>query len=134
MKKLFTFPNNKEMFIDLLTSTNMDCAITDEHELLIWEPCGDTPWACAHQPKPKMIEEFQIALGFDVMILKEFMAKHYPEVDVDVEFETHRRGVFSRFQEFDEYAYFEFQEYKKKITFDALQENLEYMGYALNFE
>lgn len=134
MKKINTFTKDKTMFINLLTSTNMDCAITDEYELLIWDTRGDKPWECAHDSKPKLITEFSLAFGPDVVILNEFMAEHYPKIDVDVEFETHRPGVFMRFQEFDEDAYYEFQEYQKQITFESLQEQLNDMGYTLDFE
>lgn len=134
MKNLYTFTNEKEMFVNVLSNSIMNCAITDENEFLFWDPSGDSPWACVHQPKPKLVDEFHVGLGGDVVILKKFMAKYYPQIDVDIEFETHRPGVFRRFQEFDEDAYYEFQAYEKEQLFDCLQDELNERGYVLNFE
>ena len=134
MVSLHTFTKSQDTFISLLTNSNMDCAITADHELLIWDTTSDKPWDCAHETKPKMIKEFPISLGFSVVTLKAFMAEHYPDVDVDVEFETHRPGVFGRFRAFNESAYFDFQEYQKTLVFESLMVELEGLGYRLTFE
>lgn len=131
---LYTFTNNKETFIDLLTSSSMDCAITNERELLIWDTTDDTPWDCAHEQKPKITEAFSITLGFDVVTLKKFMDERYPDVDVDVEFETNSPGVFRRLREFSDDAGYEFKAYEQQKVFELLMTNLEEMGYRLTFE
>jgi hypothetical protein len=124
--------DNKESFINGLNS-NIDCGITADGHLLVWDPMGDTPWNCSHEDKPELKMEFNLSLGLPIQTLKEFMAKHYGHVDVDVAFETWKPGVFERFSNSMADAYHEFQGYQQEKMFELLVTTLKNNGYEVTF-
>ena len=133
MKKLKSWATNKEEFFVTLDD-NHCYAITDTNELLSWHPMYDTPWDANGEEKPVLIEEFEINLGFPIILLKSFMAEEYPDINVDAQFKNYKKGFFKRFRKFSEKAYREFQEYKQNKLYEELCECLNELGYELEFK
>ena len=63
--------------------------------------------------------------------LRFFCHEHHPEVDFDKEFDTHKPGVFSRYQ--DRFGH-DYEEHAMQQKYDLLKEELKKAGYKLPWE
>ena len=61
--------------------------------------------------------------------LRSFCEKHHPEVDFDTDFETHRPGVFARYQ--DSFGY-DYEKWVAEAKRNALNDELSKLGYQLS--
>jgi len=59
--------------------------------------------------------------------------KHYPfyEIDFDKEFETHKSGVFARYQ--DKFGY-DYEEWVQQKIYNRLKKEIEAAGYKLPWD
>ena len=63
--------------------------------------------------------------------LRQFCAEFHSEVDFDSKFETHRPGVFARYQ--DQFGY-DYEDWTRKEIYRELKETLVDRGYHLHFK
>jgi hypothetical protein len=129
LKTLKVWTDDKEEYMLLLT-LELNWFITKNHELLHESQIE----VMNDDEKPEIIEEFTIyhpAIGRTTYFLREFCNEYHPEVDFDTEFETHKPGVFGKYQEKFGHDYSDYDlDQKYQILDSALAE----MGYKLPFE
>jgi len=131
MKEIITWTDDRDDFIQLL-KTDVEYYITNSNKLVVGgeDVVGDMHWWQTAQSD--IVEALWIG-GFPLVWLKSFMAEHYPEIDVDTQFEIEQKGVFQGFREWNEDAYFQFQDWQNKECFKELVRKLADRGYELSF-
>jgi hypothetical protein len=120
--------DDKEEFI--CSCRDGDWVITDDLKLYNLSTDFEDGLLDRESIESRVIDIFEIGYPYSTYRLRQFCNEFHPEIDFDVEFETHRPGVFARYHEKFGLNY---KDWVHETIFRELVDALAEKGYCLPF-